>query len=125
MREVEVGCKVCGKRMLADGSPAEWLDTDADEIDAKPFARFNRTCNACKVKQRREYSRKLAAKRKAERHAFKAEMSVSRCQHCGKPIERATRLSLETEPKPQWVWARKFCENNCRQAAFRARQADR
>jgi hypothetical protein len=110
MREVMWGCKVCGKRMLTDGNPLTY-----------------RTCDACKAKQRHDSIRRLAAKRKAERHADKAEMDGPRCANCGEPIEGAARLTV---PHKQnwWVkgyvepqWARKFCGNACRQAAFRAK----
>jgi hypothetical protein len=101
MREVIDGCKVCGKRMLTDGNPLTL-----------------RTCDACKAEQQREQSRRLTARLKAERHAFKADMDVPRCEQCGKVIEGAARLVWV---KPQWQWARKFCDNTCRQAAFRAR----
>jgi hypothetical protein len=62
MREVLNGCKVCGKRMLTAGSPL-----------------IHRTCDACKAKQRRTDNSRLAAKRKAKRHAAKAELNVPRC----------------------------------------------
>ena len=58
MRKVIEGCKVCGKQMLTD----ETL--------------LKRTCDACKAKQVRESSRRLAARRKARRHAFKAGMEA-------------------------------------------------
>lgn len=112
MREVIDGCKVCGKRMLTDGSPL-----------------VRRTCDACKARQQREQRRRLAAKRKAERHEFKAELETPRCQQCGKLIEGVVRLTV---PYSRWrtrgrarlaepQWARKYCDSTCRQAAFRAR----
>jgi hypothetical protein len=101
MREVLFGCEYCGKRMLTDGNPLTY-----------------RSCDACKAKHRREGSRRQAADRKARRHAFKAAMGVPRCELCGKTIEGVVRLTLV---KSQWQWARKFCGNTCRQAAFRAR----
>ena len=102
MRKVLNGCKVCGKRMLTAGSPL-----------------IHRTCDACKAKQRRTDNSRLAAKRKAKRHAAKVELNVPRCQQCGEMIEDAARLEPRSWRPPQW--ARKFCGNRCRQAAFRAR----
>ena len=93
MQEVMGGCKVCGKRMLTDRSIL-----------------IHRTCDACKVKQRRENNRKTTERRKAERRAIKAAMGVPRCEQCGDPIEGIVWLS------------RKFCGNTCRQAAFRERR---
>jgi hypothetical protein len=98
MHEVMGGCKICGGRMLTNGSP-----------------QVHRTCDACKVEQRREYNRKNDERRKAKRHAAKATMAPPRCEQCGKVIEGATRLIA---PKQ---WARKFCGDTCRHAAFRAR----
>jgi len=49
-------------------------------------------------------------------HAAKADMSRPRCQQCDKRIKGAVRLDGDGE------WARKFCGNRCRQAAFRARR---
>ena len=119
--DVMWGCKVCGRRMRTHGSPLVY-----------------RTCDKCKANQRRAQSRKLAAQRKAERHARKQAAGVPRCQHCGKPIEGAVRFSApDRESFEQWrvryrrgearappPWARKFCGNTCRQAAFRKRQKD-
>ena len=101
MREVMDGCKVCGRAMLTDGSPL-----------------IQRTCADCKARQRRESNRRLAARRKAERHAAKAEMKVPRCERCGKAIEGANRLAAPSGDG----WARRFCGSACRQAAFRARR---
>ena len=98
MQKVVVGCKLCGKRMLTHLSPL-----------------FKRTCDACKAERRREENRKLAARRKAQRHAAKAALKPPRCQQCGKPIRDANRLERNG------TWARKFCGNTCRQAAFQAR----
>ena len=56
MRQVMGGCKVCGKRMLTDGSPL-----------------IHRTCDACKTEQRREHARKTVARRSAERRTIKAK----------------------------------------------------
>jgi hypothetical protein len=103
MREVLDGCKICGRPMLTDGSPL-----------------VHRTCDACKASQRRKSNRKVAAHRKAERHAAKEEMGAPQCQQCGKTIEGGARLILH-QHRPQWV--RKFCGDACRQAAFRARNA--
>ena len=100
MREVMDGCKVCGKPMLTNSSPLIY-----------------RTCAACKAEQRRESNRRLAARRKAERHAAKEPMGVPRCQQCGKPIEGANWLNFHWNTKQ---WARRFCGSTCRQAAFRA-----
>ena len=96
MYEVEHGCKVCGKRMLTDYAPGR-----------------ARTCAECKAKQKREVNRRMAAKRKAKRHAIKEKMGMPVCQHCSKAIKGA-RLTADGQ------WARKFCGNTCRQAAFRA-----
>jgi hypothetical protein len=101
LHEVMGGCQVCGKRMLTHRSPLHY-----------------RTCDECKAKQRREASRRLAARRKAERHAIKQTMGVTHCERCGKPIEDAARLSAPARE----TWARKYCGNACRQAAFRDRQ---
>src|ERR1700754_653356 len=95
MQKVLVGCKLCGKRMLTHLSPL-----------------FKRTCETCKAEQHREASRKLAARRKAQRHAAKAALKPPRCQHCGKLIRDANRLERNG------TWARKFCGNTCRQAGF-------
>jgi hypothetical protein len=95
MREVIDGCKYCGERMLTDGNPL--------------------VVRSCKAKHRREHNRKTAERRKAERHAAKEEMGVPRCEQCGKAIEGAMRLTAS------YQWARKFCGNTCRKAAFRAR----
>ena len=99
MEEVFGGCKVCGKRMLTDWYPL-----------------VKRTCDACKLAQRQARNRTRASLRKAERHAAKADMSRPRCQQCDKRIKGAVRLDGDGE------WARKFCGNRCRQAAFRARR---
>jgi hypothetical protein len=101
VRVVTDGCKVCGKRILTSGSPL-----------------IRRTCDACKADQRRARSRKQEALRKAARHAAKRAMGAPRCEHCGKSIKGAVRLSRDRYGPPQWV--RKFCSNACRQAAFRA-----
>ena len=42
-------------------------------------------------------------------------MGLPRCQQCGKAIKGANRLTSNGQ------WARKFCGNTCRQAAFRDR----
>jgi hypothetical protein len=98
MQKVLVGCKLCGKRMLTHLSPL-----------------FKRTCDACKAERHREENRKLAARRKAQRHAAKAALKPPRCQRCGKLIRDANRLESNGQ------WARKFCGNTCRQSAFQAR----
>ena len=100
MHEVLGGCKVCGKQMLTDRSPL-----------------MHRTCNACEAEHRRERNRRTDARRKAERDAVKAKMAPPRCEQCGKPIEGANLLATRAGPQ----WARKFCGNTCRKAAFRAR----
>ena len=71
------GCKVCGKRMLTPELPL-----------------IRRTCEDCKAEQAREHNRKVAARRKAERHAAKQKLGKPRCEQCGKPIKggRAARL---------------------------------
>ena len=73
---------------------------------------------ACKAEHRRENHRGTDARRKAERHAAKAAMEAPRCEQCGKVIEGANRLIPH---RNRLQWARKFCGNTCRQAAFRAR----
>ena len=103
LREVMGGCKVCGKRMLTPDSPL-----------------IRRTCEGCKAEQAREHNRKVAARRKAERHAAKQKLGKPRCEQCGKPIKGAVRLDF-TRRGPRWT--RKFCGDACRQAAFRARSA--
>ena len=100
MHEVIGGCKVCGKQMLTNRSPVR-----------------HRTCDACKVEPRRESNRRTNARRKAERHAAKAKMAPPRCEQCGEIIEGANRLILHLN---RLQWARRFCGNTCRQAAFRA-----
>ena len=64
MHNVAGGCKICGKRMLTVSS------------------RRRRTCDACKAKQQRASSRKLAAQRLAKRHAAKQVMKAPRCETC-------------------------------------------
>ena len=76
MQEVYGSCKICGRRMLTDRSRLE-----------------RRTCDACKAIQRREYNRRVDARRKAERDAVKAKMAPPRCEQCGKPIEGANLLA--------------------------------
>jgi hypothetical protein len=76
MQKVLVSCKLCGKRMLSHLSPL-----------------FKRTCDACKAERHREENRKLAARRKAQRHAAKAALKPPRCQRCGKFIRDANRLN--------------------------------
>lgn len=98
LEEVSGGCKVCGKRMLTDRYPL-----------------VHRTCDACKLAQRQARNSKRAALRKAERHAAKAALKPPRCQQCGKVIKGAVRLDGFGD------WARQFCDNKCRQAAFRER----
>jgi hypothetical protein len=102
LRKVTVmgGCKVCGKRMLTHRSPL-----------------IHRTCDACKVKQRQADNRKLAARRKAARHAAKQKLPAPRCQQCRQLIKGAVRLRDSDSYYPQW--ARRYCGNTCRQAAFR------
>src|ERR1700752_2389314 len=98
MQQVLVGCKLCGKGMLTHLSPL-----------------LNRPCDTCKAEQHRDALHKLAARRKAQRHAAKAALKPPRCQQCGKLIRDANRLESNGQ------WARKFCGNTCRQAAFYAR----
>lgn len=93
LEEVFGGCKVCGNRMLTYLYPL-----------------VKRTCEACKLEQRQTHHRKKAARRKAERHAAKANMPMPHCWHCGKVIEDAVRLD-----------ERRYCGNRCRQADFRER----
>ena len=89
--------------------------TDAD--DWQPVLR--RTCDACKAEQRAQVHRRTDASRKAKRHAAKAKMAPPRCEQCGRVIEGATRLIVHPVKPKQW--ARKFCGDTCRHAAFRAR----
>ena len=103
LREVMDGCKVCGRRMMTPNSPL-----------------IRRTCEACKTEQRRANNAKLAARRKAKRHAAKRKLGKPRCEQCGKLIKGAVRLDI-TRSGPRWT--RKFCDDACRQAAFRARSA--
>ena len=98
LEEVSGGCKVCGKRMMTDRYPL-----------------VKRTCDACKLAQRQAYNRNKAELRKAERHAAKVGEPAPRCQHCGKVIKGAVRFEYPGH------WARRFCGNKCRQAAFRER----
>jgi len=98
MQKVLGGCKLCGKPMQTNRSPL-----------------IHRTCDACKDEQLRESNRRLAARRKAKRHATKAALKPPRCQLCGKAIEGANRLTWNGQG------ARKFCGSTCRQAAFQAR----
>ena len=79
-----------------------------------------RTCDECKAKQHREQISRLTAIRMAERHAAKQDMPPPRCEHCGKLIEGAARLALVQR---RWQWARRFCDDRCRQAAFRERNS--
>ena len=83
MFEVPGGCKVSGKRMLIDRSSLR-----------------HRTCDACKAEHRRANNRRIDARRKGERHAAKAEMPPPRCEHCGKVIEGAQRLTARHETRP-------------------------
>ncbi len=91
------GRVVTGKRMLTNWYPLVHV-----------------TCDACKLAQRQAHNRRLAAKRKAERHAAKADMPAPRCEQCDKVIEDAMRFDFAGR------WARRFCGNACRQADFRA-----
>jgi ferredoxin len=100
MHEVMGGCKICGRRTLTNGSPL-----------------VRRTCDACKAIKKRERNRRTYARRKAARRAVKAKIAPPRCEQCGKPIEGANLLATRAGPQ----WARKFCGNTCRKAAFRTR----
>ena len=82
MQKVLGGCKLCGKPMQTNRSPLIY-----------------RTCDACKDEQLRESNRRLAARRKAKRHATKAALKPPRCQQCGEAIEGAHMLT----PNGQWV----------------------
>ena len=97
MHEVMGGCKICGKPVPTIGR--------------------RQTCDACKAIQKRERNRRTDARLKAARRAVKAKMAPPRCEQCGKPIEGANLLATRAGPQ----WARKFCGNTCRKAAFRAR----
>jgi RNA polymerase-binding transcription factor DksA len=58
---------------------------------------------------------RTAARRKFERHAAKAAIPLPTCEQCGEAIPAARRLASPTS------WARRFCGNTCRQAAWRDR----
>ena len=57
MQKVLGGCKLCGKPMQTNRSPL-----------------IHRTCDACKDEQLRESNRRLAVRRKAQRHAATAAL---------------------------------------------------
>ena len=65
-----------------------------------------------------EHRRRLAAKRKAERHAAKATVPRPRCRQCDAVIADARRLG------PGGRWTRLYCGNACRQAAWRDRHGE-
>jgi ribosome-binding protein aMBF1 (putative translation factor) len=69
MHEVYVGCKICGRQMLTNGSPL-----------------VRRTCDACNAEQRRKYNRKNDARRKAKRHAAKAKMAPPRLSSAARSL---------------------------------------
>jgi hypothetical protein len=54
---------------------------------------------------------------KGPSHRAHPRLYPPRCEQCGKPIEGANLLATRAGPQ----WARKFCGNTCRKAAFRAR----
>jgi hypothetical protein len=58
---------------------------------------------------------RLAARRKAERHAAKALLKPPRCAQCDAIIADAKRLATPRR------WERKYCSHACRQAAYRDR----
>jgi hypothetical protein len=65
-----------------------------------------------------ERNRKTAAKRKAERHAAKAKIPKPRCDQCEEVIAKPRRLAAPGR------WARAYCSNACRQAAWRNRHGE-
>jgi RNA polymerase-binding transcription factor DksA len=65
-----------------------------------------------------EHHRRLAAKRKAMRHAVKAALPRPVCRQCGEVITLARRLASPA------TWSRVFCGNACRQAAWRDRHGE-
>lgn len=65
-----------------------------------------------------EHHRRLAAKRKAMRHAVKAALPRPVCRQCGEVITLARRLASPG------TWSRVFCGNACRQAAWRDRHGE-
>ena len=65
-----------------------------------------------------EHHRRLAAKRKRERHAAKSRIPQPRCRQCDEVITDARQLASPN------TWVRRFCSNACRQAAYRARHGE-
>lgn len=71
------------------------------------------------------HATRTAARRKFERHAIKAAIPLPKCEQCGAPIENVHRLaSPGSHLRCPQSWARKFCGNACRQAAWRARHGE-
>ena len=64
------------------------------------------------------HHRKLAAKRKTQRHAVKAMVPPPRCRQCDAIITDARRLVSGGR------WTRLYCSNACRQAAWRDRHGE-
>jgi hypothetical protein len=65
-----------------------------------------------------ERHRKLAARRKAQRHAAKAMIPRPRCRRCDAVIDDPRRLASPGE------WARIYCSGACRQEAWRDRHGE-
>ncbi len=65
-----------------------------------------------------EHRRRLAAKRKAQRHAAKREVPRPGCRQCDAVIADARRLA------PSDAWTRLYCSNACKQAAWRERHGE-
>jgi hypothetical protein len=99
VEEVIGGCMFCGAIVLTDRYPL------------RPKA-----CDACKAAHRAANNRKGAERRKAARHALKRAQDPPQCLHCGKLIKGAVRFAAGSDDA---LWARKYCGNACRQAAFR------
>jgi DNA-binding CsgD family transcriptional regulator len=75
-----------------------------------------------KVEQRREHNRRTADRRRVARHAAKHAMGVPRCDQCHEPIEAPLRLRSRESRYDRPQWARRYCSDRCRQAAFRDRR---
>jgi hypothetical protein len=65
-----------------------------------------------------EHHRRLAARRKTERHAAKAMVPRPRCRQCDAVIADVQRLASPG------AWARIYCSGACRQEAWRDRHGE-
>ena len=65
-----------------------------------------------------EHRRRLAARRKAERHAAKAMVPRPRCRQCDAVIGESRQLASSGQ------WTRRYCSNACRQEAWRDRHGE-